>query len=112
MSNYYLPEDSLALTEEERSEYNYQNDLFDDSYSKTVFKKQRFPFDPNTVSFDSILLLGFSKFAAKNLVNFRSKGGKIKDLQKLPNYIKKYGRKMVLHYLHIQKAKKKKFKKL
>jgi len=83
VSRYYLPEDSLALTEEERSEYNYQNDLFDDSYSKTVFKKQRFPFDPNTISYDSILLLGFSKFAAKNLVNFRSKGGKIKDLQKL-----------------------------
>lgn len=83
VSRYYLPEDSLALPEEERSEYNYQNDLFDDSYSKTVFKKQRFPFDPNTISYDSILLLGFSKFAAKNLVNFRSKGGKIKDLQKL-----------------------------
>jgi competence protein ComEA len=83
VSKYYLPEDSLALLEEERGENNYQNDLFDDSHSKTVLKKQRFPFDPNTISYDSILLLGISKFAAKNLVNFRTKGGKIKDLQKL-----------------------------
>jgi len=84
VSKYYLPEDSIALLEkEERNEYNYLNDLFDDSYSKPEFKKQRFPFDPNTISFDSVLLLGFSKFGAKNLVNFRSKGGRIKDLQKL-----------------------------
>lgn len=83
VSKYYLPEDSIALLEEGRDDYSYQNDLWDDSYQKTLIKKQRFEFDPNTISADSMLLLGFSKFGVKNLVNFRNKGGKIKDIQKL-----------------------------
>ena len=82
VSKYYLPEDSISLLEEGRDDYSYQNDLWDDSYQKTPIKKQRFEFDPNTISADSLLLLGFSKFGVKNLVNFRNKGGKIKDLQK------------------------------
>lgn len=83
VSKYYLPEDSIALLEEGRDDYSYQNDLWDDSYQKTPIKKQRFEFDPNTISADSMFLLGFSKFGVKNLVNFRNKGGKIKDIQKL-----------------------------
>ncbi|MBK7805771.1 MAG: helix-hairpin-helix domain-containing protein [Saprospiraceae bacterium] len=82
VSKYYLPEDSISLLEEGRDDYSYQNDLWDDSYQKTPIKKQRFEFDPNTISADSLLLLGFSKFGVKNLVNFRNKGGKIKDIQK------------------------------
>ncbi len=83
VSKYYLPEDSIALQDKDRDDYNYQNDLWDDSYQKSPIKKQRFGFDPNMISYDSMLLLGFSKFGVKNLVNFRNKGGKIKDIQKL-----------------------------
>lgn len=45
-------------------------------------KYQRFKFDPNTISYDSLLLLGFSKYGARSLTNYLSKGGKIYDAQK------------------------------
>ena len=44
---------------------------------------QKFAFDPNNISKDSLMLLGFSAFGSTSLTNFRSKGGKIKDIQKL-----------------------------
>ena len=37
---------------------------------------QHFLFDPNTISVDSLVLLGFSKRIAERLINYRSKGGK------------------------------------
>ena len=37
---------------------------------------QLFLFDPNTISADSLVLLGFSKRIAERLINYRSKGGK------------------------------------
>ena len=37
---------------------------------------QLFLFDPNTISVDSLVLLGFSKRIAERLINYRSKGGK------------------------------------
>ena len=40
----------------------------------------RFDFDPNTISYDSLLLLGISKFAANNLIKYRKKG-KLKSVK-------------------------------
>jgi competence protein ComEA len=47
-------------------------------------KKERllFHFDPNTLSYDSLLLLGLTKYAANNMIRYRDKGGKIRNAQK------------------------------
>ena len=45
-----------------------------------------FSFNPNLVSYDSLLLLGFPPYLAKRMLNYRQKGGhfrKKEDLQKL-----------------------------
>lgn len=47
---------------------------------------ERFAFNPNTLSYDSLLLLGFPPYLAKRLLNYRDKGGRFRkreDLQKL-----------------------------
>jgi competence protein ComEA len=51
--------------------------------SKSSQKRQTFAFNPNTISYDSLKLLGFSAFAAKNLLNYRNKGGKFKTKEQL-----------------------------
>jgi competence protein ComEA len=85
-SLYYLPEDSVIENEFEKK-YSYDdenNSFFFDGGETTRTKKprQKFAFDPNVISKDSLMLLGFSAFGSKSLVNFRSKGGKIKDMEK------------------------------
>jgi competence protein ComEA len=47
---------------------------------------QPFAFDPNTVSFDSLIKLGFDSREAKTLINYRKKGGRFikpADLKKI-----------------------------
>lgn len=39
-----------------------------------------FPFDPNTVDRTSLLQLGFSAYATDNLLNYRNKGGRFKNV--------------------------------
>jgi len=49
-------------------------------------KSQLFSFDPNNVSFDSLVLLGLSKKTAQNWTKYLTKGGKFKskdDLKKI-----------------------------
>lgn len=46
-------------------------------------KQERFRFNPNLISADSLQLLGFSPFVAKRIVTYRSKGGKINSKEKL-----------------------------
>lgn len=59
----------------------------DTSQRKTgAVEFSRFVFDPNTISSEEAVQLGFSGKTAKTLVNFRSKGGKFRqpaDLKKL-----------------------------
>jgi competence protein ComEA len=90
-----LPE--MLITEEEEvpsftaSEKNYNK--FRDSKStkntdhKHNAKKERlfFQFNPNSLSHDSLLLLGLSKYAVNNLVKYREKGGKIRNAEKFMN---------------------------
>lgn len=89
---FYKNADSLEYFGTDGSdEYGIDRD-FSGSYSginnnrKERFKftrGERFHFDPNTVSEDSLLRLGFSPFAASNLLNYRNKGGKIRNIDKL-----------------------------
>ena len=49
-------------------------------------KADRFPFDPNDISLDSLQLLGFSRKQAQTILNYRNKGGKFcqkKDFAKM-----------------------------
>ncbi|MDF1694619.1 MAG: helix-hairpin-helix domain-containing protein [Saprospiraceae bacterium] len=59
------------------------NENFSPSYSEQT---KRFEFDPNTLSEDSLLSLGIGRYAASNIVKYRSKGGRFidpSDLQKI-----------------------------
>lgn len=51
------------------------------SLRKSYINRELFNFDPNTLPFDSLLLLGISERAAKNLKNYLSKGGKIRKAE-------------------------------
>ncbi|MBS2100139.1 helix-hairpin-helix domain-containing protein [Carboxylicivirga linearis] len=42
-----------------------------------------FSFNPNLVSKEELILLGFSDYASNNLIKYRKAGGKIKDFEKL-----------------------------
>lgn len=65
------------------------------------------PFDPNTATESQLLSLGFSKRVAKNLINYRSKGGHFYQ----PEALKKiYGisnsfYETILPYIHIENSK-------
>lgn len=72
-SKYYVDTSTYSYSKSE----NYYV-----SFQKDKPKKKNFPFDPNTVSYDSLILLGFSSFGAKNLKNYISKGGRIYDEKK------------------------------
>ncbi|MBK9257540.1 MAG: helix-hairpin-helix domain-containing protein [Saprospiraceae bacterium] len=86
LTEYLLQADSTDFFENSE-ENNIENDFSNKSqsyYNKENKKstRLRFTFDPNLISEDSLLMLGFSKFAAKNLANYRNKGGKIQDSEK------------------------------
>jgi len=49
-----------------------------DEEENTSVPIQLSPFNPNQVSFDELIKLGFSQVAAKSLINYRSKGGHFK----------------------------------
>ncbi len=55
---------------------------------KTEFHREIFPFDPNTVTGEELTKLGFSDYQRKNLLNYRSKGGKFRKKEEL---LKVYG---------------------
>lgn len=74
IKDYYF--DTLSGNEINAGYTDDISDLMDDTReSSKSIKKQKFPFNPNNISFDSLLMLGFSKFGAKSLVNYVSKGG-------------------------------------
>ncbi len=49
-----------------------------DKRSRKSRPAQLFAFDPNTISLDSLCLLGFSPKQAQTIINYRSKGGKFR----------------------------------
>ena len=52
-------------------------------YMDETAKPMTFQFNPNTISEDSLALLGFSKLSVRNISSYRSKGGQINSIVKL-----------------------------
>ena len=48
------------------------------SGNSTPARKQAFPFNPNTITRDSLQLLGFSQRQAASIIKYRTKGGKFR----------------------------------
>jgi competence protein ComEA len=70
---------------EKKSSYN-NNYKYDEKESKDFSEKRTqtlFNFDPNQASNDDFLKLGFPKWLANRIINYRSKGGKFKQKQDL-----------------------------
>ncbi len=68
------------------SAYENSRKQFSHSYSEDKKEYNLFVFDPNTVSFDQLLQLGFKEKTAKTFLKFRDKGfvfKEKKDLQKV-----------------------------
>ncbi|MBK7637213.1 MAG: helix-hairpin-helix domain-containing protein [Saprospiraceae bacterium] len=81
IKDYYF--DTLNTEENESYDANDISDLWDDTGDKSgTAKGLKFNFNPNDISYDSLLLLGFSKYGAKSLVNYVSKGGIIYSREK------------------------------
>jgi competence protein ComEA len=82
-SGYFGTEgpDEYGIDRDLSGSYSNVNRNRKDRYKFTY--GERFYFDPNTVSEDSLLRLGFSQFATTNLLNYRNKGGKIRNINKL-----------------------------
>ena len=51
--------------------------------SKEITPSPQFEFDPNTLSKDSLIMLGFSEFVATNIIKYRHKGGSFKSMDDL-----------------------------
>jgi DNA uptake protein ComE-like DNA-binding protein len=76
-SHYFVSNDSISHDTDDPNQ-NLNEMMW--GVEKPIKKAaQKFRFDPNTISTDSLVLLGFSKFGAKSLTNFIAKGGKIYD---------------------------------
>lgn len=80
-SQYLLPIDSLEDAFALDANQTTQDFMLDGP--RTVQRNLKFDFNPNVISYDSLLLLGFSKYAARNITNYVNKGGKIYDVEKL-----------------------------
>lgn len=82
VSMYYITQDSFHhMTVKE---FEYVMDIKATSNTKKDWSLNYiFSFDPNTISEDSMRMLGMSQKAARNLIRYRSKGGKIKHLRQL-----------------------------
>ncbi len=88
LSEFYLSGDSINNMAEDNEQYTDWDLVKGEykerfkKYEKAPVKKLKFAFDPNVLSADSMMMLGFSKFASNNIVNYRSKGGKIYNADK------------------------------
>jgi competence protein ComEA len=81
IKDYYF--DTLNTEENETNNANDISDLWDDTGDKSgSVKRLKYNFNPNDISYDSLLLLGFNKYGAKSLVNYVSKGGIIYTREK------------------------------
>lgn len=81
LSEYLFISDSIVNSDNSLDD-NQSSQIFMLEDGTTLKKFQRFEFNPNSISFDSLQLLGFNKFAAKSLTNYINKGGKIYDSAK------------------------------
>ncbi|MEM9544410.1 MAG: helix-hairpin-helix domain-containing protein [Bacteroidota bacterium] len=84
------------------------------NYTQKESRVSIFEFDPNRISYDSLLLLGLKSYAAKNMIKYREKGGRFKT----PDDLKRvYGLERSLFeriepYVKIEESSKKKLEKI
>lgn len=82
----YLPrkrQDTLSKTKQILDKNTTQTKIKKDKTAKTIIE---FDFNPNTISFDSLIMMGIDKKTAYNWTKYISKGGKFrikKDIRKI-----------------------------
>lgn len=84
LTKYNFPPEEIVKSKTKDISYhqNYNDESYDDAQKKSKKPHQKFNFDPNLLSADSLLLLGFSTYGVHNIIKYREKGGKIKDIDK------------------------------
>jgi competence protein ComEA len=76
---------TLKSTSHSRYEVKKEGRAFKEDNLKNI-PEAMFQFDPNRVTLEELIRVGFSAYAAKNLINYREKGGFIRkkeDLKKI-----------------------------
>ena len=88
LQKIYGMNDSIFILIEPYIEF--EKEILRKSISKIEIKKKNYSgyFDPNKAGFDELKNFGFNNFQAKNLLNYRSKGGVFKNASDL---LKIYG---------------------
>ncbi len=82
LSTYYWPIDSLNSLKDYDTNLSPNYRQFSSDGRKNT-PKEKFKFDPNVIPEDSLMRLGFKKYVIKNLISYRSKGGKIRNIEKM-----------------------------
>lgn len=82
LSEYYFQGDSLNGYNDDPGRMT-ESVFYSQRDNKKPIIRQKFAFNPNRISYDSLLLLGFSPYAAKSLTGYVSKGGTIYDVERL-----------------------------
>lgn len=75
--------------------YQSKKKLKSTTQQKNKVENEKFNFDPNTITKDSLILLGLSSKTASILINYRNKGGRFRkpeDLQKIYGMDRYYDR--------------------
>ncbi len=67
---------ALFETKSNQASNNTNASPSQEEYSTKVLQQQRFTFNPNTLSPDSLALLGLNQKVINNIVNYRKKGGR------------------------------------
>lgn len=83
-----LLEDSLTRAQIEDSLKNLSSSSYDKYGPKKTSTTKKFLFDPNLISKDSLSLLGLPDRIVNNIMKYREKGGKFKNLE---HFGKTYG---------------------
>ncbi len=73
------------ITEDQQQFLNQVDELNHALKEKNIRKDSLFSFNPNTVSRQEMVLLGFNSFQIKSLMGYRSKVGKLYSLEDLQN---------------------------
>ncbi|MBL0026066.1 MAG: helix-hairpin-helix domain-containing protein [Saprospiraceae bacterium] len=82
LKNYKVGIDSVETSSEMNDNDSFLYLFVKSDRSQTQAMKQKFSFDPNVIGIDSLYLLGFNKYGAKSLINYRTKGGTIYNSEK------------------------------
>ncbi|MFO7789133.1 MAG: helix-hairpin-helix domain-containing protein [Bacteroidales bacterium] len=99
-SEYEAEIDRFEVNLQEGDDNKMNTSDFNASYEKQSpdFNKKMFSFNPNTVSKDQLLELGFNDKLAKNIINYRNAGGgfyETEDLKKIYGMTEKF-------YAHVE----------